>query len=56
VIRWGTGVRSHPAVAELRAHRIALARLLVALRIPDDDDHCPANRSATCGVYKISAS
>ncbi|OBK91489.1 hypothetical protein [Mycolicibacter sinensis] len=32
------GGRVHPAVAEVRQQRITLARLLVALRIPTEDD------------------
>jgi hypothetical protein len=32
------GAKLHPAVAERRQQRIALGRLLTALRIPDDND------------------
>lgn len=32
------GPRVHPAAVELRQQRIVLARLLVALRIPTDDE------------------
>lgn len=31
------GPKVHPAAVELRQQRIALARLLAALRVPDDD-------------------
>ncbi len=42
-------VRVHPAAVELRQQRLALARLVVALRVPlgDQEDQTPANTSAT---------
>lgn len=49
--------RVHPAVVELRQQRICLARLLVALRVPDpEDDEAPAGRlqrRGTRGVYGL---
>src|SRR4051794_1234770 len=37
---WGEGVRLHPAVPEVRAQRVALARLVAALGIPAEE-HVP---------------
>jgi hypothetical protein len=34
---WGEGVRLNPAVPEVRARRVALARLMAALNIPTED-------------------
>ena len=31
--------RVHPAIGELRQHRLALGRLLSQLALPDEDDH-----------------
>lgn len=45
------GVRVHPALAELRQQRIALARLYAALQIPLDDETGRTQRRATRGVY-----
>lgn len=58
----GSGGRIRPAVGELRQQRIALARLLVALRVPiGDQDESPAKTAAprlqrrgSRGVYSIS--
>jgi hypothetical protein len=33
---WDAGVRANPAAVEARQHRITLARLLAALRVPDE--------------------
>jgi hypothetical protein len=47
--------RVHPAVVELRQQRICLARLLVALRVPDPEDEGASagrlQRRGTRGVY-----
>jgi hypothetical protein len=34
--------RVHPAVAELRQHRLALGKLLASLALPDEDDEKPS--------------
>lgn len=44
------GTRLHPAVAEARQQRLALARLLATLRIPGLDDDLPESRGVR-GVY-----
>ncbi|KUF06765.1 hypothetical protein [Leucobacter sp. G161] len=44
------GARLHPAVAEARQQRLALARLLVTLGVPDANDDLPAAGKAR-GVY-----
>lgn len=44
------GMRMHPAVAEARAQRLALARILATLRVPGLDDDLPPSRSVR-GVY-----
>lgn len=48
------GMRLHPAIAEGRQQRLALARLLVSLGIPADDDDLPAARGAR-GFYRLGA-
>lgn len=48
--------KNHPALAEIRQQRIVLARLLVALRMPsDDDDVRPQRRGGLRGVQQIDA-
>ena len=51
------GPRPHPALAESRQLRIALARLLGALRLPAGDEGAlirrPQRRSGARGVYAI---
>lgn len=44
------GSRLHPAVAESRQQRLALARMLATLAIPGLDDDLPAARGVR-GVY-----
>ncbi|GAA1679659.1 hypothetical protein GCM10009745_24470 [Kribbella yunnanensis] len=40
VVRGSTGqIRVHPAVAEARGHRVAAARLIAQLALPDQDDN-----------------
>jgi hypothetical protein len=54
--------RIHPALVELRAQRILLARLIVALRVPIGDQETPAKtapeprlqRRGTRGIYAIN--
>jgi hypothetical protein len=50
------GMRMHPALAELRQQRLALARLLIALRIPagEVDDGRVQGRSGLRGVYGLA--
>lgn len=44
----------HPAVVELRQQRICLARLLVALRVPDpDDDDSGGGRTQRRGIRGV---
>lgn len=48
--------RTHPAVVELRAQRITLARLVVALRVPlgEDTEQTPrTQRRGVRGVYAL---
>jgi len=53
------GTRAHPAAVEARQQRIALARLLAALRLPSGDvgdeklSARPQRRSGARGVYGI---
>ena len=48
------GPRVHPALVELRQQRIALARLLAALRVPTGEDTGRAqHRTGVRGVYGI---
>src|SRR4051794_39384619 len=50
------GLRVHPALVELRQQRIALARLLVALRIPmGDEGDGRTQRRGVRGVYEVRA-
>lgn len=45
--------RAHPALVELRAQRILLARLVVALRVPMGDEDAVAGRSQYRGVRGV---
>jgi hypothetical protein len=47
--------RVHPAAIELRQGRIALARLLSALRLPsgEESEGSPQRRSGARGVYQL---
>ncbi|WP_299051784.1 hypothetical protein [uncultured Nocardioides sp.] len=49
------GERAHPALVEARQQRIALARLLAALRMPSGDggENRPQRRVGARGVYKL---
>lgn len=49
--------RVHPAVIEARQQRITAARLIAALRLPEDasDDGRPQRRGAPRGVYSLPA-
>lgn len=46
----------HPAVIELRQQRVVLARLIAALRVPDDSAGAgarPQRRGGARGVYRL---
>ena len=45
--------KAHPALVESRQLRLALARLLASLRLPDDDDVRPQRRGSVRGVYNF---
>src|SRR5215218_1211286 len=45
--------RAHPALVESRAQQIVLARLLAALRVPDDDTGQLPQRRGVRGVYRL---
>ncbi|MFY1582873.1 hypothetical protein ACN267_32135 [Micromonospora sp. WMMD734] len=54
------GLKAHPAAVEARQQRIALARLVAALRMPAGDEEGdqvqgrrPQRRTGTRGVYSI---
>ncbi len=49
------GTRVHPALAELRQQRIALARLYAALQIPLDDETGRTQRRPSRGVYGLGS-
>lgn len=44
---------AHPCVIELRLQRLVLARLIAAMRIPDEDQNRPQRRSVR-GVYNAA--
>ena len=46
------GARVHPAAVELRQVELTLARLVVALRIPVDDQEDRTQRRGIRGVYQ----
>lgn len=49
------GVRTHPALTELRQQRVTFARLLTALRIPQGaEDSRGQTRGGVRGVYGIA--
>jgi len=48
------GKRLHPAVAEIRAQQLALARLLATLALPGLDDDLPASTGVR-GVYSLES-
>lgn len=55
VVDGANGPKVHPAAVELRQQRIALARLLAALRVPDDDEATAGRtqrRTGVRGVYR----
>jgi hypothetical protein len=51
------GPRLHPALRELRAERLALSRMLAALRMPWGDEDAgeqrPQNRTGFRGFYAV---
>ncbi|OBJ95132.1 hypothetical protein A5746_01890 [Mycolicibacterium conceptionense] len=51
-----SGPRTHPAAVEARQLRIALARIIAALRLPADDDtdlKRPQRRAGVRGIYSV---
>jgi hypothetical protein len=55
VVRDGVlvGDRVHPALIESRLQRLALARLLAVLRLPDKEDHRPQRRGGFRTAYRL---
>lgn len=51
VLEPATG-RAHPALVESRQLRLALARLVATLRLPDEDDERPQRRGGSRGTYQ----
>lgn len=50
------GMRLHPAISEIRAQQLALARLLATLQVPGlEEDALPASRGVR-GVYSARRS
>ena len=47
------GAKVHPVVIELRMQRLALARLLVALRVPTSDEDARPQRRGLRGVEQL---
>lgn len=45
------GTKIHPAAVEQRQQRIAMARMLAALRLPDEGDEARTQRRGIRGVY-----
>jgi hypothetical protein len=45
--------KANPLLVEARAQSIALARLLAALRLPDDAEVRPQRRTGARGVYMV---
>lgn len=45
--------RTHPAVVEARQARLALARVVSALRLPDEENVRPQRRSGVRAPYKL---
>jgi hypothetical protein len=51
------GVKAHPAAVEARQQRITLARLIAALRLPDEETGTrPQRRGGARGSYGIRGS
>jgi hypothetical protein len=48
-----TGAKVHPALVESRQLRLTLARLLGALRVPDEADVRPQRRTGVRQPYKL---
>ncbi len=57
VIESPQGSKAHPALVEARQQRIALARILAALRLPageeSEGDRRPQRRTGVRGVYSV---
>lgn len=58
IINGPSGPRMHPAAVEARQLRIALARVIAALRLPADDDtnglQRPQRRVGVRGIYGVA--
>lgn len=59
IVRSPQGEKVHPALVEVRQQRIALARLLAALRVPlaeeEDGSARPQRRVGVRGVYGLGS-
>lgn len=56
VIEEDRRLKAHPAIVEARQHRIALARIMAALRLPagdEEDTKRPQRRVGARGVYAM---
>jgi hypothetical protein len=55
IVEGTNGPRAHPALVESRQLRIALARVLAALRLPsgDEDAGRPQRRVGVRGIYSV---
>ncbi|MCK2022761.1 terminase [Microbacterium sp. kSW2-24] len=47
------GMRLHPAIAEIRQHQLALARLLATLQVPGLEEDALPSSSGARGVYRM---
>jgi hypothetical protein len=45
--------KAHPALVEQRQQSVVLARLIAALRLPDEEDRRPQHRGSR-GVYQVT--
>jgi hypothetical protein len=57
LLAWGAGWRNHPAISELRQQRVVLARLLVVLKVPSDQQPQEGQqmpRRPRRGVYGVA--
>jgi hypothetical protein len=49
------GSKAHPALVEARQQRLTFARLIAALRIPDDDTGTRKQSRSIRGIYQVGA-
>jgi hypothetical protein len=55
VVESPQGSKAHPALVEMRQQRVALARLMAALRLPageQEGDRRPQRRTGVRGIYR----